>query len=191
MISLELNFQGFSYYGIRLSDQDFIIGIYPSDQWPVSHRIIPNEPSIGSMTVNMTVSYIYMYNTYIYIYSVYIYNVVQNHWGPGLVSISDMILSYKFSKAWGLYFIWSLEFWHASQQQCCSTALSPPDSLRRVSNFQVKQYRIFETSSNGIWNPQQLTRKPVRVCKFLCCYASAGSDSNDASRNWIDPQSLE
>ena len=125
MISLELNFQCFSYYGIRLSDQDFIMGIYPPDQWPVSHLIIPNEPSIGSMTVNMTVSYIYMIYIYVCV-CVYIYNVVQNHWGPGLVSISDMILSYKFSKAWGLYFIWSLELWHASQQQCCSTALSPP-----------------------------------------------------------------
>ena len=65
------------------------------------------------------------------------------------------------------------ELWHASQQQCCSTALSPPDSLRRVSNFQVKrQSRIFETSSHGIWNLQQLTRKHVRVCRCLCCYAS-------------------
>ena len=109
-----------------------------------------------------------IYIIYIYVcICVYIYNVVQNHWGLGLVSISDMILSNKFSKAWGLYFIWSLELWHASQQQCCSTALSPPDSLRRVSNFQVKQSRIFETSSNGIWNPQQMTRKPVRVCQMF------------------------
>ena len=38
------------------------------------------------------------------------------------------------------------KLWHASPQQCCSTALSPPDSLRRVSNFQVKQSRIFVTS---------------------------------------------
>ena len=59
------------------------------------------------------------------------------------------------------------QLWHASQQQYCSTALSPPDSLRRVSNFQVKQSCIFETSNHGIWNLQQLTRKHVRVCRGL------------------------
>ena len=164
MISLELNFHGFSYYGIRLSDQDFILGVYPPDQWPVSHRIIPNEPSIGSMTVNMTVSYV------IYIYMIWSYHIhisSRRH--------EDCILFDRF------------ELRHASQQQCCST-LSPPDSLKRVSNFQVKQSRIFETSSNGIWKLQQLTRKPVR-CVSVAMQVP-GSDLNDASRNLIDPQSL-
>ena len=31
---------------------------------------------------------------------------------------------------------------------------------------------ICENSSHGIWNLQQLTRKHVRVCRCLCCYAS-------------------
>ena len=176
MIFLELNFQGFSKYGIRLSDQDFIKGVYPPDQWPVSHRIIPNKPSITSMTVNMTVSYV----IYIYIYIYYLY--------------------YTRAQALFQYLIWSyhissrrhedcilfdrFELWHASQQQYCSTALSPPDSPRRVSNFQVKQSRIFETSNHGICSWQGNMSRCVDV--FVAMQVGL---SNDASRNWIDPQS--
>ena len=162
MISLELNFQGFSYYGIRLSDQDFIIGVYPPDQWPVSHRIIPKR---AQHWINDS-----EYDRYIYIYWIwplYIYIMCKINRAQALFQY--LIRSYHISSRRHEECILfdRFELWHASQQQCCSTALSPPDSLRRVSNFQVKQSRIFETSSHGIWNLQQLTRKHVRVCRRL------------------------
>ena len=142
------------------------MGVYPPDQWPVSHRIIPNKPSSGSMTVNMTVSYV------IYIY-IYIYIMCKITRAQALFQY--LIWSYHISsrRHEDCILFDRFELWHASQQQCCSTALSPPDSPRRVSNFQVKQSRIFETSNHGIWNSlQQLTRKHVQVCRCLCCYAS-------------------
>ena len=159
MISLELNFQGFSYYGIRLSDQDFIRGVYPPDQWPVSHRIIPNEPSIGSMTVNMTVSYVLYIYMYIYIHT-YLYLI----WSYHITSRrhEDCILFDRF------------ELWHASQQQCCSTALSPPDSLRRVSNFWemrlIKKNALCLRPSSPVLHAPRLKRPPFvwDHCKRWC-----------------------
>ena len=116
--------------GIGLSDQDFIIGVYHwmSDKCHIG--FYQNEPSIGSMTV----SEYDRFQRYVYIYlHIYIY-IVQNHYGPGLVSKSDMILSYKFSKAWGLYFIWMLDSIEPSWQ---------PETCVKFSSKTISHLRDF------------------------------------------------
>ena len=153
MISLELNFQGFSYYGIGLSDQDFIIGV---DQCHIG--FYPTSPALDQW------QWIWPFPTfYIYImlckitraqalfqYLIWCYHI--SSWRH-----EDCILFDRF------------ELWHASQQQCCSTALNPPGSLRHVSNFQVKQSRIFETS----WDLESaaVDKETSGCVGNVCCYA--------------------
>ena len=117
------------------------------------------------MTVNMTVSYVYIIYIYVYIY-IYIITRAQ-------ALFQYLIWSYHVSsrrhEECNLFD--RFELWHASQQQCCSTALCPPDSLRRVSNFQVKQSRMHLRDFQS-WDLESATVDKETCPGVLCCYAS-------------------
>ena len=141
MISLELNFQGCLYYGIGLSDQDFIIGVYHwiSDQCHIG--FYQTSPALDQW------QWIWPFPTcYIYIYI----------YGPGLVSISDMMLSYKFSKAWGLYFIWSLRVLTCVSAAMLLDSIEPswqPETRVKFSSKTISHLRDFMGS--GIFSSWQ------------------------------------
>ena len=83
MISLELNFQGFSYYGIGLSNKDVIIGMigvyhWISDQYHIGfYQTSPALDQWQWMWPFPTFIYLYIYiYVCMYVYVYYIYNVL-------------------------------------------------------------------------------------------------------------------
>ena len=99
-----------------------------------------------------------------------------------------MILSYKFSKAWGLYFIWSLRTLTCVSAAMLLDSIEPswqPETRVKFSSKTISHLRDFMGS--GIcssWQRNMSGYVDVSVAMQVGL-------SNDASRNWIDPQSHE